>query len=246
MQGMPRKGAKILAIIPARGGSAGIPRKNIRPFSGKPLIVHTIEAAKNSPSVERIVVSTDSEEIASVALDYGAEVPFLRPPELATNESSIVDAVIHLVASLKEREQYQPSHILLLQPTSPLRTSEDIEKAVRLFFDSNADSLVSICRTENLLMTKADDDTISVTNREMLRSPNRQELPRYYKLDGSMLYLVKTDVFLRERSFLSGKLVGYEIPRWRAVDIDEPQDFIVGERIFKAQNEIEREIRDFS
>ncbi len=236
---------KIIAIVPARSGSKGISNKNTRLFAGKPLIAHTIETAKASPSIDRIVVSTDSEEIAAVARDFGAEVPFLRPPELAMHESSIVDAVVHLLDQLK-KENYAPTHVLLLQPTSPLRTTEDIEKAIELFEKSDADSLVSICRTENILMTKDESDVLTIVNPEMLKSPNRQELPTYYKLDGSMIYLVKTDLFLKEHSFLAGKLVGYEIERWRAVDLDEPQDFVVGEFLYKNQEQLEKDIRNFS
>ena len=237
---------KILSIIPARGGSKGITGKNIRAFAGKPLIGYSIESAKNAPSVNRIIVSTDDAEIARVSKEYGAEVPFLRPAELATSISKVVDAVVHLVEKLKVDEGYEPTHILLLQPTSPLRTEEDIEKAIALFFSSKADSLVSICRTENVLMTKDADNVIAIQNPELLHSPNRQELPAYYKFDGSMIYLIDTNVLMKERSFLAGKLVGYEIPRWRAADLDEPQDFVVGELIYNNREDISSRIRSFS
>ncbi|MDO8522307.1 MAG: acylneuraminate cytidylyltransferase family protein [bacterium] len=240
---MPHK--EILAIIPARGGSKGIPRKNVRMFGGKPLIAHTIDAAKEAPSVNRIIVSTDDAEIARVSKECGAEVPFLRPRELATSASKVVDAVIHLLEKLKADEAYEPTYILLLQPTSPLRTSEDVERAVKLFFDAEADSLVSVCRTENVLMTKDAEDVLTVQNPELLSSPNRQELPAFYKFDGSMIYLTKTEILLKEHSFIAGKLVGYEIPRWRGADMDELQDFVVGELIFKNKDEIERAIQDF-
>ncbi|MBI4093519.1 acylneuraminate cytidylyltransferase family protein [Candidatus Kaiserbacteria bacterium] len=241
---MDRKAAKILTIIPARGGSVGIPKKNIRPFAGKPLIAHTIEAAKTASSIDRVIVSTDSEEIAAVARDFGAEVPLLRPKELATSESKIVDAITHLLAQL-QKDGYEPTHILLLQPTSPMQTSDDVEKAIDLFFKSNADSLVSVCRTENMLMTKDANDVLTIQNPEMLESSNRQELPAYYKLDGSMIYLVDAKKFLAERSFFCGKLIGYEIERWRAIDLDEPQDFVVGELIFNNRDAIQARIRNF-
>lgn len=235
---------KILAVIPARGGSTGVPKKNIRMFAGKPLIAHTIETAKAASSIDRIIVSTDSDEIAAVARDFGAEVPFLRPSELATNESSVIDAVVHLLGELR-KEEYEPTHILLLQSTSPMREAQDIEKAIMLFESSGADSLVSVCRTENLLLLKDENNVLTIQNPEMLVSGNRQQLPACYKLDGSMLYLVDAKKFLIERSFFFGKLVGYEIERWRAVDLDVPQDFVVGERIYSARKDIERDIRDF-
>ena len=173
---MVRKLENILAVIPARGGSSGIPRKNVRMFAGKPLIAHTIDAAKRAPSVSRIIVSTDDEEIARVSKECGADVPFLRPAELATSTSKVVDAVVHLLEKLKADENYAPAHILLLQPTSPLRTSDDIEKAIKLFFDSEADSLVSVVRTENVLMTKNAENALTVQNPELLLSPNLRKL----------------------------------------------------------------------
>lgn len=241
---MPHTSLQILAIIPARGGSRGIPHKNIRNFAGKPLIAHSIEVAIAAPSVHRTVVSTDDVAIAESAKKYGAEVPFLRPAELAGDSSQVVDAVIHLLESLKRTEKYEPTHVMLLQPTSPLRTSDDIEKAVALLRERNADSLVSVCRSENLLFTKGEDDVLHALTGQ--QSANRQEVPTCYRLDGSMIYLTQTEMLLAARSFLSGKLVGYEIERWRAVDLDEPQDFVLGERIFGMRDEIEKDIRNFS
>ena len=243
---MVRKLENILAVIPARGGSTGIPRKNVRDFAGKPLIAYSIEEAQKAKNIARIIVSTDDEEIAAVAKQYGAEVPFLRPATLATSESKVADAVADLLERLKKDEGYEPSHILLLQPTSPLRTAEDIENAISLYEKTGADSLVSVCRTENVLMTKGADGVLTIRNPELLSSPNRQQLPAFYKFDGSMLYLVDARKFLAERSFLAGKLVGYEIPHWRAVDLDEPQDFVVGELLYKNREAIEKAIRDFS
>lgn len=237
---------KILAVIPARGGSKGILHKNIRSFNGKPLIAHSIIAGRNAPSVDRVVVSTDDEEIAAIAKEYGADVPFLRPAELAEDKSKVVDAIVHAMEKLRADEGYEPTHILLLQPTNPLRTSEDIERAVALFERAGADSLVSVCRTENLLLTKDAEHALSILNAEQLKTTNRQELSAYYKLDGCMIYLVDAKRFLAEKSFFTGKLVGYEIERWRAVDLDEPQDFIVGEMIQREQDAIRKQLNDFS
>ena len=116
-----------LGIIPARGGSKGIRNKNIRAFAGKPLIAYAIDAAKKSRYLSRTVVSTESEEIARVAKEYGAEVPFLRPKELAEDTSKVFDAIAHLLEKLKTDEGYAPDYIVLLQPTSPLRTAKDID-----------------------------------------------------------------------------------------------------------------------
>ena len=238
---------KILGIIPARGGSKGIKNKNIRQFAGKPLIAHAIDTASSSRYIQKIIVSTESEEIAQVAKKYGAEVPFLRPAELAQDKSKVTDAIIHLLNKLKTDFDYIPDIIVLLQTTSPLRTAEDIDGAIKLMFDRKADSVVSVCATEQLVFTKDSEDRLKnlITKKEFLRSNNRQELPRTFKLDGSMVYVVKTNVFLKHKSFLAGKLVGYEIPRWRSVDLDEPQDFVVGELVFSQFKKLSHKIKRF-
>src|SRR3989338_7889498 len=138
----------ILALIPARGGSKGILNKNIRVFAGKPLLVHTIAAEKKSRYVTRIVVSTESRAIANVARKYGAEVPFLRPRELAGDRAKATDAVYHLLTTLEKQSGYMPDYVVLLQPTSPLRESKDIDGALDLLFKQKAQAVVSVCRTE--------------------------------------------------------------------------------------------------
>ncbi|MEK7655923.1 MAG: acylneuraminate cytidylyltransferase family protein [Patescibacteria group bacterium] len=236
---------KILAIIPVRGGSKGIPQKNIRAFNGQPLIALSLEAAKQSSVVDRVIVSTESQEIADISIAHGAEVPILRPTEMAGDSSPVIDAVIHMLDYLRDREQYEPTHILLLQATSPLRRASDIDAAVQLYQERGADSLVSVCRTENALYFKREDDVLeSVVDGYRTRG-NRQELPVCYKLDGSMIYLVRTDLFRETRSFFSGRLVGYEVERWRAVDLDEIQDFVIGELIHKHRDEIAKDIQNF-
>jgi CMP-N,N'-diacetyllegionaminic acid synthase len=237
---------KILALIPARGGSKGIREKNIKLFAGKPLIAHTIAAAKDSKCVDRIVVSTDDQRIADVAKECGAEIPVFRPAELAGDKSPVMDAVIHMLDHLKDKESYEPTHVLLLQTTSPLRTAQDIDASVELYEKRGADSLVSMCRTEQGLFTKGDDDVVETLFDGYSAGTNRQSLKPTYKLDGCMIYLIRTELLREKRSFIAGKLVGYEIPRWRAVDLDEPQDFVVGELIYKNRNELLESIRNFS
>lgn len=236
----------ILAIIPARSGSKGILNKNIRVFAGKPLIAHTIDTARESRHISRIVVSTDSKKIADVAKKYGAEVPFLRPPEFSGDSAKVADAIAHLLLKMREKEGYQPDYIVLLQPTSPLRTTADIDSAIDRLLKQKAPAVVSVCRTEQLLFTKDEKDTlVLVSDEAFVASSNRQELQDTYKLDGSMVYVVNTEVFLKEKSFLPKGVIGYEISRWRAVDIDEPQDFLVGELIFKNRKKIERSLKKF-
>jgi len=236
-----------LAIIPARGGSKGIPNKNIRDFCGKPLIAYAIEAAKQSERLSRVVVSTDSEEVASVAKRYGAEVPFLRPPALAGDLSRIFDAVEHLLTRLREDERYTPDYTVLLQPTSPLRTAEDINCTIELLLKSNADSAITVSSVEPRVFIKEKSDMLTLmTNPAFLESTNRQELAPTVAENGAMVYVNRVSTLLRTRNFLGGKLVGYEVPRWRSVDLDLPQDFVVGELLYKHRAEIEASSHNFT
>lgn len=238
---------QILAIIPARGGSKGIPNKNIRNFCGKPLIGYSIEQAKDSQQINRVIVSTDSQQIADIAIEHGAEIPFLRPQKLATDTSQIVDAVTHLLTFLKEEESYIPEIIVLLQPTSPLRTAKDIDETISLLLSADADAGVTVSQTENLLFTKDSKDYIKVVpgTEVFTSSANRQELPDTYLLNGSMVYAIRTDVFLKEKTFLPKKVVGHVIERWRYVDLDEPQDFILGELIYGKKEDIQDKLDHF-
>ncbi|MDD4271852.1 MAG: acylneuraminate cytidylyltransferase family protein [Patescibacteria group bacterium] len=237
---------EFLAIIPARGGSKGIPHKNIRKFNGRPLISYTIAQAKKSKFITRVAVSTEAENIAAISKKYGAEVPCLRPKSLAKDNSKAVDAVLHLLDYLKTKENYVPDYIVALQVTSPMRLVEDIDGAISLLLKRKADAVVSLCATEQLLYIKDKKDLLKmVSDEKFLKSTNRQELLQTYKLDGSMVYAIKTKVFLKEKSFLAGKLIGYVIPRWRALDLDEPQDFVVSELIFRHRNKLARKIKNF-
>ncbi|MDO8564464.1 MAG: acylneuraminate cytidylyltransferase family protein, partial [bacterium] len=137
----------VLAIIPARAGSKRIPNKNIRDFCGKPLIAYAIEQAKAVPFIDRVIVDTDSPEIAEVAKQYGAEVPFLRPAHLATDTSGINDALSHLFARLKQEEGYEPDYCVLLQTTSPLREERDIEACWQLMQKTGADTVLTVAPT---------------------------------------------------------------------------------------------------
>ena len=209
---------------------------------------YAIQQAKESQFINRIVVSTEAKSIAAVAIRYGAEIPCLRPSALATDSSKATDAVLHMLRYLREQENYEPDYLILLQATSPFRRVDDIDGAFKLLLKKKAvaDSVVSVCRTEQLLYTKNKGDKLQLVSWEdFLASSNRQQLPPTYKLDGSMVYAIKTSVFLAEKTFLSARLLGYEIPRWRAVDLDESEDFVVGELLYRNRNLIDRKIRNF-
>lgn len=235
---------EILAVIPARGGSKGIPNKNIRIFAGKPLIAHTISQAKLSRRVSRIIVSTESERIAEVARRYGAEVPFLRPKHLAKDRSLVVDAIVDLLEKLKTTEKYFPDLLVLLQPTSPLRKSSDIDKAVDLLLRRRTNAVLSVCRTEQLVFTKDSRDRLRLeSNPSFLKLTNRQALPPTYRFDGCTIYVIKPKTLLKEKTFFPKSTCAYVMPRWRAVDLDEPEDFVAGEIIYNQRQAIERALK---
>lgn len=237
---------EILAIIPARGGSKGILRKNIRPFGGKPLIAHTIAQSKASKHITRTIVSTEDEEIAGDARQYGAEVPFMRPAEFATDTSPVADTILHLLKTLKETESYEPDYIVMLQTTSPLRTVSDIDNSLQLLFDEKAEVMMTLCESEQLLYTLDNHQRMHlVSDPKFLASTNRQQLEQTYVLNGAMVYGVKTSVFLRDQSFFKGDMVGYPIEKWRSPDLDEPQDFIIAELIYNHLDAIKEQLKNF-
>ena len=218
---------KILALIPARGGSKGIPGKNIKDLAGKPLIAHTIEAAKNCSYISKVVVSTDSQEIADVAKKYGAEIPCLRPAELASDTAKTMDAVLHMIETLKEAgEKYD--YLVLLQPTSPLRNASDIEGAVELAMESGKDVVaVSAVSDHPILVRTCDEDGNLTPLLQQNSTVRRQDMPNYYRVNGS-IYVNCLDQFGEDTSF-NDNPVGYHMPAERSVDIDEPIDFAIAE-----------------
>lgn len=227
----------ILAVVTARGGSKGIPGKNTVPLAGKPLIAWTIEAATAARSVSRVVVSTDSEEIARVSRKWGAEVPFLRPPELARDDSPHVPVVIHAVQWMERHEGLKPDYVLLLQPTSPLRTAEDVDSVCALAAKKDADSVVSVCEASQhpyLMKTVLADGRM----KDFIPKPEgylrRQDLPLAYLLNGS-IYLVKRNILLSKQTFYTDRTFAFVMPIERSLDIDAPADLQQAEAILKAR-----------
>lgn len=222
---------KTLALIPARGGSKGIPRKNIKSLAGKPLIVWSIEAALRSEQLEAVVVSTDDSEIAELARNAGAQVPFMRPAELAQDHSSGLDPVLH---ALDQLPQYDA--VLLLQPTSPLRTTQDIDACLHLAREHGTPSVVSVTEpethpywvyrvTEGRRLEKL-IDTAAVAR--------RQDLPVMAALNGA-LYFAEADWLRRGRSLIGPETLAYVMPRERSVDLDTPLDWKLAELLLQEQ-----------
>ncbi|WP_061222756.1 cytidylyltransferase domain-containing protein [Leptospira weilii] len=216
---------KILGLIPARGGSKGIPRKNIKFIAGKPLIVWTIEAALKSKYLASIVVSTDDPEIAEVAKQTGASVPFLRPSELATDYSSGIDPVLHALDNLPEFD-----YVMLLQPTSPLRTSTDIDDCIEFAMKRKTNSVVSVCETqENPFWMFCLDDSFKMTkllNVEDVK--RRQDSPKIFSLNGS-IYLSEVNYFREKKKFITEDTLAYLMSKESSIDIDDMMDWKLAE-----------------
>lgn len=228
--------ADILVIIPAKGRSTGVPGKNMRLLAGKPLIVYTIETAKKARKVNRILVSTDDPKIKEISEKCGAEVPFLRPEELAKDNTPGIDPIIHALNWLEEKENYRPEIVVLLQPTSPLRSGRDVDNAIDLFFEKKADAVVSVCLSEThpYWMKEVDNDgrMSAFINNETAK---RQELPPIYQLNGA-IYISKVPVLLEKRTFCPEKTFAYIMPRERSVDIDTQLDFEFAEFLMGRKN----------
>ena len=230
-----------VAFIPARGGSKGIPRKNLVPLAGRPLIQWTIDAVRESRTVDNIFLSSDDEEIISFCRSLGVDVPYVRPPELAMDNTSMIDTVRHALEWMAEhRPDGMPDNLLLLQPTSPLRTAEDIDGAVRQFKETGATSLVSVHE-----MTEHPYECVNLTHDgwSFLAKPEgrverRQDYTgRYYFINGAM-YLAKTRFILNEGVFLKESETGiYVMPPNRGLDIDQPWQLPLAEALLEhAQN----------
>jgi len=227
---------KILGIIPARLNSKGIFKKNIRLLAGKPLIAYSIETALKSKYLERVIVSTDSEEIARIARKYGAEVPFIRPKKLAQDNTPMIDVVIHAFNFIKTIEYYEPEWIVLLQPTSPLRTADDIDNAIELAIKHNADSVVSVCECESnshpYWLKKIENGKLVSFIKTKKKYPIRQLLPVVYRLNGAV-YIVKSQILKKFKSLYGRNTIPYIMDPTRSIDIDTPLDFKFAEFLIK-------------
>jgi len=229
----------MLAIIPARGGSKGVPKKNIKPLAGKPLILWTIDAALKSKQIDKIIVSTDDEEIVAVCQGTGVEIPFMRPKELAQGSSLAIDNYIYTIERLNREFNCNYEEFVVLLPTVPLRTSEDIDKAVELFSQKNAESVISSTTLHHPFewVFSINDDGIIQRNNEIdiKKMMNRQESKHVYIPNGAV-YVFKYSLLKEKNSYYSDKTYAYVMPPERSVDIDTEIDFkfaeyLIGQRV---------------
>lgn len=236
---------KILAIIQARSGSKRIHNKNIKNFLGKPLIVYIIKQARSLDLVDRVVVDTDSPKIAKIAEKYGAEVPFMRPKHLATNTAQGIDSILYVVNKLKSDEKYLPSHVVILPVTAPLREEEDIRNCWNMMQNTNADTVLTVCHThQRQYYLNSQKNIVLVTgSKKERKSTNSQDWRSAYRINGGV-FLVKTKALLRERNDITKKTKAVICPKWRSIDIDTPEDFVIAEVLYKNKKSISMRIKN--
>lgn len=224
------KNRTFLAIIPARGGSKRLPRKNVLDLKGKPLIAYSIEAGLNSKYIDKVIVSSDNKEILDISQNYGA-LTIKRPDELANDTATTFDTIKHTIENTDEYD-----YIVLLQPTSPLRDENHIDEAIELLDEKKANAIVSVCEMEHSpLWSNTLDSSLSMQGflRDEVLNKRSQDLEKYYRLNGA-IYICKTEKLLQERTFLlKNSIFAYIMSRECSVDIDEKIDFILASTYMK-------------
>ena len=231
---------EILAYIPARARSKRIPNKNIKNFLGKPLIAYTIEQAKAHEVISRVIVDTDSKKIAKIAKQYGAEVPFLRPRHLATDTTLIIDNILYVLTKLAKDEGYKPEYLMILQTTSPLRESKDIDDCIALMKEGGATTVLTVAPTHPKLYRLTPDNYTVLVNGSEHDPSNTQAWPKAYLLNGCFVYLIKIEVLLKEKNVITKKTRAVICPKWRSIDLDTPEDWIMAEVFYKNKDYINK------
>ncbi len=224
-------GKRILAIIPARGGSKRLPQKNILELSGKPLIAWTIEAALASKYIDRVVVSTDSDKIAHISKIYGADVPFLRPNSLATDKSASIDVVLQLLDKLELIDDYY-DYIILLQPTSPLRTTMNIDESIMMLMDRKCDAIISVCEAEHSPLWSniiPENGNLSNFLDESILNKRSQDLDKYHRLNGAIYFCDSIRIKKEKTFFFNSNCIAYRMTQEQSIDIDTQLDFLKAE-----------------
>lgn len=225
---------RVLGLVPARGGSRGIPRKNVRPLAGRPLLAYTAEAALASRSLARVVLSTDDPEIAAVGRACGLDVPFTRPSELAADASPTLGVVRHALDALPDGHEYDA--VCLLQPTDPFRTTAEIDEAVALFRSSGADTVISVHRVPDKynphwVYLRGDDGALRLATGELAPIARRQDLPPAFHRSGSV-YVTRRQTIL-DGSLFGARVVGLETDPDGSVNLDTMDDWELAERMLR-------------
>jgi len=230
---------KILVIIPARGGSKRFPGKNIHPLMGKPLISYPIEASKGSKYVDKIVISTDSEEIADVGRKYGGEVPFMRPEELASDASRVIDSIDYTVKKLEADSGFHADYVVLLQAASPLMSTDNIDKAIELIVEKDADSVVGVAEVDNLnhpynVREVYEDGRINFWQEELHYKHYNAPKPKFYH--AGSLWVSSYNTICNDHKLEGKNNYPLIVERWQLADIDYKEDLTLIESIIKSNN----------
>jgi N-acylneuraminate cytidylyltransferase len=224
-------GKSILAVIPARGGSKGLIRKNLCDLAGKPLIAWTIEETKKSQYIDRCILSSEDIEIINVAKLYGCEVPFVRPNQFAQDDSTSIEVILHAISKINNYD-----YVVLLQPTSPLRSVEDIDKCIEKIVETNAPSCVSVTIPDKspywMYTLEQNSKMIPLIDQDLIL--RRQDLPSTFVLNGAV-YIAKTEWFIENKSFFTYETVGYVMDKKRSYDIDTIEDLMICEYLIKKE-----------
>ncbi len=229
---------KVLGVVTARGGSKTLPGKNLKLLAGKPLIAYTIEAALASEALDRLILSTDDPAIADAGLACGCQVPFMRPAELARDETAHLPVIEHAARWMVEHENYRPDAVMILQPTSPLRQPEDIQASIALLEKSGADSVLSVseapAHAHPMRMLRLDDDgnaVLFVNGQPVRRRINRrQDLPPAWLMNGAIYVCLTRILLAADPSLYGDRVVAYRMPAARSVSIDDADDWAAAER----------------
>ena len=236
---MPNDHRRFLALIPARGGSKRVPGKNRRLLAGKPLIQWTIEAAQEAEQIDTVCVSSDDQAIIDLGRQLGVEAPFVRPAELATDTARSTDVALHALDWYEQRGEYF-DYVVLLQPTSPLRSAEHIRQAIEVLDRRRGDAVISVCPVAHSPLwsnTLPEDDSLSGFLPDEVIGRRSQDLPSYYRLNGA-IYIVRPERLREERTFfLADNIFAYRMPEVVSVDIDTELDFLMAETLIRHQRE---------
>ena len=230
-------GKSVIAIVPARGGSKGLPGKNMRELCGQPLISWSIQAGLGSSHVDEVMVTTDSPEIADVARAFGAAVPFMRPADLASDTATSFDVIWHTLEFYKTELRRSFDYVVLLEPTSPLRDKRDVDMALRQLLNKpQASAIAGICKTESqnpafLVRRDAAGFIEGYENRSM-KVLRRQDIAEVFFFEGSV-YISETEALIRHKTFYHAQTIGYEVPKWKSLEIDDMVDFVMVEALMR-------------
>lgn len=230
-------GKSVLSVVPARGGSKGLPGKNVRPLHGKPLIGWSVEHGLQSRYVDAVVVSTDNDGIAEVARAHGAEVPFIRPAALATDTASSIDVILHTVDTLEQGGR-RYDLLVLLEPTSPLREPDDIDRALEaLLGQTDAQSIVGVAKAEAshpAFLLRRKEQFLEPYSRQEFGAKRRQEIDELFFLEGT-IYVSWMEALRSWRSFYHPRTMPFEVPKYKSFEVDDLTDFIIVEALMAAR-----------